>query len=113
MTRCLMRNKELANEGKALGVVSTGQPDVGPAAANSVGGLGEELAHGRGQVAQVGQRVGGGHHDELGLTSTNQWLIRWGNVHICNSKFGHQDLRIAVGYRALQPELKPKVRAGK
>ena len=56
-----MRNKELANEGQALGVVGAGQPDVGPAAADSVGGLGEEPAHLRSEVAQVGPWVGGGH----------------------------------------------------
>ena len=56
-----MRNKELADEGQALGVVGAGQPDVGPAAADPVGGLGEKPAHGRGQVAQVGPWVGGGH----------------------------------------------------
>ena len=62
-----MRNEELANEGQALGVVGAGQPDVGPAAADSVGGLGEEPAHGRGQVAEVGPWVGGGHQvGELG-----------------------------------------------
>ena len=59
-----MRNKELADESQALGVVGAGQPDVGPAAADPVGGLGEELTHGRGQVAQW---VGGGHQvGELG-----------------------------------------------
>jgi hypothetical protein len=43
------------------------QPDVRAAAADFVGGFGEELAHGGSQVAQVGQRGGGSH--ELGQLS--------------------------------------------